>query len=82
MVTELFIREQKLNISTVFIAQSYFWVPKNVGLNSTYYFIMKIPKKLELEKIAFSHSSAFDLKYLKVNFYKKCTAKSYSHILV
>ena len=45
VVTELFIRGRKLNISIVFITQSYFKVPKDVRLNSTHFFIMKIPKK-------------------------------------
>ena len=45
IVTELFIRRKKLNISLVFITQSYFAVPKNIRLNSTHYFVMKIPKK-------------------------------------
>ena len=44
-VTELFIRGRKLNISLVFITQSYFKVPKNVRLNTTHFFIMKIPNK-------------------------------------
>ena len=39
LVTELFIRGTKLNISLVFITQSYFAVPKNVRLNSTHYFV-------------------------------------------
>ena len=43
IVTGLFIRGRKLNISFVFITQSYFAVPKNIRLNSTNYFIMKIP---------------------------------------
>ena len=43
IVTELFIRRRKLNISLVFIIQSYFTVPKNIRLNSTHYFVMKIP---------------------------------------
>ena len=47
-VTDLFIRVRKLNISLVFIAQSYFAVPKNFRLNSTHCFIMKIPNKQEL----------------------------------
>ena len=42
IVTELLIRARKLNISLVFIAKSYFAVPKNIRLNSTHYFIMKI----------------------------------------
>ena len=48
IVTELFIRGTKLNISIVFIMQSYFKVPKDVRLNSTHFFIMKIPNKREL----------------------------------
>ena len=48
VVTELFIRGRKLNISIVFIAQLYFKVPKNVRPNSTHFFIMKIPNKREL----------------------------------
>ena len=45
VVTELFIRGGKLNISLVFITQSYFVVPKNIRVTSTHYFIMKIPNK-------------------------------------
>ena len=45
IVTEFFIRRRKLNISLVFITQSYFKVPKDVRLNTTHIFIMKIPNK-------------------------------------
>ena len=45
IVTELFIRGRKLNISVVFITQSYFKVPKDVRLNFTHFFIMKILNK-------------------------------------
>ena len=45
VVGELFIRGRKLNISFVFIMQSYFAVLKNTRLNSTHYFIMKILNK-------------------------------------
>ena len=48
IVTKLAIRGRKLNISPAFITQSYFVGPRNVRLNSTYYFIMKIPNKREL----------------------------------
>ena len=47
IVTELIIRGRKLNISMVFITQSYFKVRKDVRLNSTHFFIMKIPNKRE-----------------------------------
>ena len=57
VVTELLIRGRKLNISFVFITQSYFKVPKDVRLNSTHFFIMKIPNKRELQQIALNHSS-------------------------
>ena len=55
IVTELFIRGRKLNISIVFITQSYFKVPEDVRLNSTHFFIMKIPNKRELQQIALNH---------------------------
>ena len=48
IVNELFIRGRKLNISLIFITQSYFEMSKNIRLNSTHYFIMKIPNKREL----------------------------------
>ena len=79
IVTELFIRGRKLNISLVFITQSYFAVPKNIRLNSTNYFIMKIPNKQELQQIAFNHSSDIDFKDF-MNLYKKmyCKTKFFS----
>ena len=55
IVTELFIRVKKLNISLVFFTQSYSKVPKNVRLNSTHFFIMPIPNKRELQQIAMNH---------------------------
>ena len=57
IVTELFIRGRKLNISLVFITQSYLTVPNNIRLNSAYYFVMKIPNERELQQTAFNHSS-------------------------
>ena len=48
IVTELFLRGRKLNISLVFISQSCFKVLKTIRLNTTHYFIMKIPNKREL----------------------------------
>ena len=75
VVTELFIRGRKLNISIVFITQSYFKVPKDVRLNSTHFFIMKIPNKRELQQIALNHSSDVDFKgFMKI--YKKCATES------
>ena len=44
IITKLFIRGRKLKIYLVFIIKSSFSVPKNIGLNSTHYFIMKIFK--------------------------------------
>ena len=56
----LFIRCRKLNISLVFITQSYFSVPKDVGLNSTHYLIMKISSRKELQNIVINHSADID----------------------
>ena len=80
IVTELFIRGRKLNISLVFIIQSYFKVPKDVRLNTTHFFIMKILNKRELQQIAISYSSDIDFKDF-INIYKKCTDKPYSFLV-
>ena len=45
IVTVLFVRGRNLNISVVFIIQSYFKLPKDFRLNSTHFFIIKIPNK-------------------------------------
>ena len=65
VVTELFIRSRKQNISLVFITQSYFKIPKDVRLNTTHFFIMEIPNKRELQQIAINRLSEFS------NIYKK-----------
>ena len=65
IVTELFIRGRKLNISIVFITLSYFKVPKDVRLNSAHFFIMKISNKREIQQIALNHSLDIDFKDLK-----------------
>ena len=81
MVKELFIKCRKLNISLVFITQSYFCIPKEVRLNSTHCLIMKIHKKRELKNIAINHSADIDYKDF-MNTYKKCTSESYSFLTI
>ena len=76
----MFIRGRKLDISIVFINQSYFKVPKDARLNSTHFFIMKIPNKKELQQIALNRYSDIDFKdFIKI--YKKCTAEPYSFLV-
>ena len=74
IVTELFIRGRKLNISLVFITQFAFAVPKNIRLNSTHYFIMKIPDKKELQYIAFNHSSDVYFEHFLNLYFYECNA--------
>ena len=62
VVTELFNKDRKLNISLVFNTQSWFKVPKNVRLNTTHLFIAKIPNKRELQDIAINHLSDISTK--------------------
>ena len=69
-----------MNISLVFITQSYFRVPRNVGLNTTHFFIMRIPNKREIQQIALNHSSDIDFKDV-IKIYKKCTGKPYSFLV-
>ena len=74
VVTELFIRGRKLNISLVFIMQSYFKVPKDVRLNTTHFFIAKISNRREIQEIVWNHSSDNSTKDF-TDIYGKCTVE-------
>ena len=76
----MFIKGRKSNTSIVFITQSYFKIPKDVRLNSTHFFIMKIPDKRELKQFAVNHSLDIGFKYFMKS-YKKCTAEPYSFLV-
>ena len=78
-IEEFFIRCRKLNISLIFITQSYFSVPKDVRLNSTHYLIMKINSKRELQNITINHYADIDYKDF-VKIYRECTRKPYSFL--
>ena len=83
IVTELFIRGRKINISLVFITQSYFKVPKDVGLNTTHFFNTKISNKRAIainQQIAINHLSDISIKNFD-DIYRKCTAVSYSFLV-
>ena len=77
IVTELFIRGRKSNISLVFIIQSYFKVPNDVRLNTTHFLISNIPNRRERQQIAINHSSDISTKDFE-NIYGKYTAEPYS----
>ena len=81
LIKELFIRCKKLNISLVFITQSYFSVPKDVRLNSTYYLIMKINNRKELKDIAINHSADIDYKDFK-KIYRECTREPFNFLTI
>ena len=51
VVTGLFIRGRKPNFSLAYITQSYFAVSKNIRLNSTNNFVMKIINKKDFQKL-------------------------------
>ena len=81
IVKELFIRCRKLNISIVFITQSYFRTPKDTRLNSTHYILIKINNIKELKSIAEENSGYLDFKdFLKI--YNYCTKEPYSFMMV
>ena len=77
IVTELFIRGRKLNVSLVFITQSYFKVPKHVRLNTNHFLIPKMLSKWEPQQIVIDHSSDISTENF-VNIDKKCTAELHS----
>ena len=70
-----------MNISLVFIMQSYFSVPKDVRLNSTHYLIMKINNRRELQNIAINHFANIDYKYF-MKIYRECTKEPYSFLTI
>ena len=81
IVKDFFIRCRKLNISIVFVTQSYFRTPKDTRLNITHYILMKIGNKKELKSIAEENPGHLDFKdFLKV--YNYCTKEPYSFMLV
>ena len=81
IIKELFYRARKINVSTVFITQSYFRALKDTRLNSTHYILMKIGNKKELKRIAEEKSGHLDYKdFLKI--YNYCTRKPYSFMTI
>ena len=81
IIKELFIRCRKLNISLGFIIQSYFSVPKDVRLNSTYCLIININNRKELQNTEPNHSADIDYNNF-VKIYKKCTREPYSFLRI
>ena len=76
----MFLRGRKLNISLIFITQSYFKMPKTIRLIETHYLIMKIPNKRELQQIASNHSPDIEfINFLKL--YKDCTKEPFSFLM-
>ena len=80
IVTELFIRGREINISLVFITQSYFRVPRDVRLSTTDFFIVKILNKRELQEIARDHLFDISTKDF-TNIFRECTAEPYSFLV-
>ena len=80
IIKELFYRACKINVSIVFITQSYFRALKDARLNSTHYIIMKINNKKELKRIAEEKSGHLDYKdFLKMY---NCTEEPYSFMTI
>ena len=81
IIKELFYRARKINVSIVFITQSYFRALKDARLNSTHYILMKIGNKKELKRIAEEKSGHLDYKdFLKI--YNYCTREPYSFMTI
>ena len=81
IIKELFITCRKLNISLVFITQSYFSIPKDDRLNSTHCLIMKINNRKELQNIAINHSADIDYQdFIKI--YRECTKEPYNFLTI
>ena len=77
----MFIRYRKLNISVLFITQSYFSVSKNVRLNSTHYFVRKINNRKELQNIAINYSPDINYKDF-VKIYRECIKEPFNFLTI
>ena len=77
IIKELFYRARKINVSIVFITQSYFRALKDARLNSTHYILMKLGNKKELKRIAEEKSGHLAYKDF-FNIYNYCTKEPYS----
>ena len=77
----MFIKSRKLNISLVFITQSYFSVPKDVRLNSTHHLIMKSNNKKELQNILINHSADIDYQDL-IKIYRECRKEPHNFLII
>ena len=81
IIKELFIRCRKLNISLVFVTESYFSVPKDARLNTTHYFIMKINNRIELKNIGTDHSADIDYQDFK-KIYRESTKEPFNFLTI
>ena len=81
IIKELLYRARKINVSIVFITQSYFKALKDARLNSTHYILMKIGNEKELKRIAEEKSDHLDYKdFLKM--YNYCTKEPHSFMTI
>ena len=81
IIKELFYRARKINVSIVFITQSYFRALKDARLNSTHYILMRIGNKKELKRIAEEKSGHLDYKdFFKM--YNYCTKDPYPFMTI
>ena len=81
IIKKVFFMGRKINVSIVFITQSYFRALKDARLNSTHYILVKISNKKELRKIAEEKSGHLGYKdFLKI--YNYCTREPYSFVMI
>ena len=81
IVTELFIRGRKINISFILILQFYFKVPKTIRLNPKHYFIMQIPNKRELQQPS-RHTTSNRQRLLMLRPYIKKKTSTNFHVIL
>ena len=72
---------QKTKYFTCFYHSIYFSVPKDVRLNTTHYFIIKINSQKELKNIAINHSGDIDYQHFK-KIYSECTKEPFNFLTI
>ena len=81
MIAHIMTNKRFLSHNQRIVYLSYFSVPKDVTLNTTHYFVMKINNKRELQNIAINHSADIDYQDFK-KIYRECTREPLNFLTI
>ena len=81
VIEEFFIRSRKLNISCMYLTQSYYASPKNIRINCQYVILKKIDSQRDLRTLLSEYSLNIELDQL-VSLYTECTVEKLDWLMI